>query len=92
MAVTRKPQEPRTADPAPADEAAFHAYVDQGGSVPSEKPPPMEKPTIFTLRLPVALCTQLDQLRDARPVKSSRHQWVLEAIAEKISREHAENS
>ena len=41
-----------------------------------------------TLTIPGALCQELDQLREKLlPLKKSRHQWVLEAIMEKVKRD-----
>ncbi len=94
MAIKRKPRadvEPRqTLTP---DDAAFEAYLNKGGSVagqdadPTSKAP--KKEVKFTLTIPGRLCDQLDSLRTALPIKTSRHKWVLEAILEKIQRETA---
>jgi hypothetical protein len=41
----------------------------------------------FSLHIPGPLCAQLDRLRAQRLAKTSRHQWVLEAIEQRIQRE-----
>jgi hypothetical protein len=86
MAITRKPRESEVADP-----AAFDAYLRKGGSAAHAEPgtPAADTPkdVRFTLAIPGALCAQLDQLRTQRLAKTSRHQWVLEAIEQRIERE-----
>ncbi len=86
MSVTRKPKDPPTKGQPAKDKAEFQAYLNRGGSVASEKQP-SSKPVRFTLSIPGSLCQELDQLREAFPLKTSRHQWVLEAIVEKLARE-----
>ena len=86
MSVSRKLKDPTAKGEASKDAAEFQAYLDQGGSVASGKQP-SSKPVRFTLSIPGSLCHQLDQLREALPLKTSRHQWVLEAIVEKIARD-----
>jgi hypothetical protein len=75
------------------DDPAFEAYLNKGGSVArQEATPPSKAPNKdvkFTLTIPGELCEQLDSLRTALPIKTSRHKWVLEAILEKIHRETA---
>jgi hypothetical protein len=91
MAITRKPvEENAPVEPVP-DQAAFDAYLRKGGSAAS---PQTEGPkdVRFTLQLPGALCQQLDALRQRSPVKTSRHHWVLEAIAQRIQRERTEGA
>jgi hypothetical protein len=70
------------------DDPAFQHYLSQGGSAakPQQDTP---KDVRFTLHIPGPLCQDLDRVRAVRPLKISRHQWVLEAILEKIQREGA---
>lgn len=86
MAITRKPREPDASDP-----AAFDAYLRKGGSAASPEPrmsaPDDPKDVRFTLAIPGPLCAQLDRLRTQRLAKTSRHQWVLEAIEQRIERD-----
>jgi hypothetical protein len=88
MAITRKPRESEVADP-----AAFDAYLRKGGSAASPESgalaPEGTKDVRFTLAIPGPLCAQLDRLRTQRLAKTSRHQWVLEAIEQRIERESA---
>ncbi len=96
MAVTRKPKDVLThQEPLPED-PAFQHYLSKGGSAAkgqqeaSQEAAP--KDVRFTLHIPGSLCQELDQLRHARPLKISRHQWVLEAILEKIQRESGQGA
>ena len=88
MAVTRKPTDKQVPQGPLEDAPAFQQYLQKGGSAgKSQQETP--KDVRFTLQVPGHLCHDLDQLREARPIKISRHQWVLEAILEKIQRERA---
>jgi hypothetical protein len=86
MAVTRRPKDDQAPEGSLQDDPAFQHYLRKGGSAakPQQETP---KDVRFTLHIPGSLCQELDQLRAARPLKISRHQWVLEAILEKIQRE-----
>ena len=88
MAVTRKPKDEQVPEGPLQDDPAFQQYLRKGGSAakPQQETP---KDVRFTLHIPGPLCQDLDQLRETRPLKISRHQWVLEAILEKIQREGA---
>jgi hypothetical protein len=86
MPITRKPtDENPTGEPVP-DQSAYEAYLRKGGSA-AGTPPGASKDVRFTLHIPGPLCQQVDQLRQQSPVKTSRHHWVLEAIAQRILRE-----
>jgi hypothetical protein len=83
MPITRKPTEENLSEPNPA---AYEAYLRKGGGAAhTEQRSP--KDVRFTLQIPGPLCQQLDELRQQSPVKTSRHHWVLEAIAQRIQRE-----
>jgi hypothetical protein len=79
MSITRKPTD---------ENPSYEAYLRKGGSAASLEPG-SPKDVRFTLQIPGPLCQQLDQLRQQSPVKTSRHHWVLEAIAQRIQREAA---
>lgn len=90
MAVSRKAKrEDTSAASARQDDAAFRAYLHKGGgaakAVPESPSEEQSKGVRFSLTIPGKLCQQLDDLREDLPVKTSRHQWVLQAIAEKIA-------
>jgi hypothetical protein len=88
MAVTRKPKDEQVPEDSLQEDPAFQHYLRKGGSA-AKTQQETPKDVRFTLHIPGLLCEQLDQLREARPLKISRHQWVLEAILEKIHRERA---
>jgi hypothetical protein len=95
MAVTRKPKDVQTSQEALPEDPAFQEYLHKGGSAAkthAEAAPPAPKDVKFTLHIPGSLCRELDDRRGARPLKISRHQWVLEAILEKIQRESGQGA
>ena len=83
MAVSRKPKEEMTQQ---VSDKALEEYLHKGGSTAKTRTAPA-KDIRFSLTIPAAICEELDALRDSRRLKTSRHQWVLEAIVEKIERE-----
>jgi hypothetical protein len=82
MAVTRKPQQKDMATGAPS-ETAIRAFIERGGSVPSEE----GRTKLVQLRLAPELIARIDTVLRAQRVPSSRHHWLLEAIHEKLDRE-----
>jgi hypothetical protein len=88
MAVTRRPKDEQAPEGPLQDDPAFQQYLRKGGSA-AQSQHDTPKDVRFTLHIPGPLCQELDQLRETRPLKISRHQWVLEAILEKIQREGA---
>jgi len=86
MPIARKPQDDPALQGALPEDPAFQQYLSKGGSAAKTQPEaPMD--VRFTLHIPGPLCQDLDRVRKARPLKISRHQWVLEAILEKMQRE-----
>ena len=81
MAITQKPT------PLEASEA-FNTFVNKGGRTAQEgtETPATAK---LVIRLPIALKRQVDDLLAQRPVKISRHLWIVEAIQQRWEREHA---
>jgi hypothetical protein len=86
MAIMRKPTDEHRPEETRPNQSAYQAYLRKGGSAASPQPGG-PKDVRFTLQIPGPLCQQLDQLRQQSPVKTSRHHWVLEAIAQRIQRE-----
>ena len=86
MPITRKPTDENLVEGTVPNNAAFETYLRKGGSAASAQPGG-PKDVRFTLQIPGPLCQQLDQLRQQCPVKTSRHHWVLEAIAQRIQRD-----
>ncbi|MGI0488570.1 hypothetical protein ACN4EK_24430 [Pantanalinema rosaneae CENA516] len=84
MPVVRKPK-------------SVEEFIESGGSVsqvPVPTPPPAKAPASakeeekgLKLRLPVSLLEQVDAAVASRRPAPSRHQWILEAIYEKLDRE-----
>ncbi|NJK51540.1 MAG: hypothetical protein HC936_00095 [Leptolyngbyaceae cyanobacterium SU_3_3] len=71
-------------------------FIQEGGSVPQvAAPKPVEELTEeevkgLKLRLPVDLLKRVDEVVKSRRPAPSRHQWILEAIYEKLDREMEE--
>jgi hypothetical protein len=86
MPITRKPTDESAPGDPVTNQSACDAYLRKGGSAASADPGG-PKDVRFTLQIPGPLCQQLDHLRQQSPVKTSRHHWVLEAIAQRIQRE-----
>jgi hypothetical protein len=75
MPVTRKPK-------------SVDDFIKAGGIDPPKKPPQATKAIqSLKLRLPEALLQQIDDVVAKRTPTPSRHQWILEALYEKIARE-----
>ncbi len=72
-------------------------FIQDGGSMP-QVAAPKQKPEELSdeevkglkLRLPVALLAEIDAAVKSRRPAPSRHQWILEAIYEKLSRDATE--
>jgi uncharacterized protein YfaA (DUF2138 family) len=84
MVVRRKP-------------ASVDEFIQDGGSVPQVvAPQPMadlsheEAVKGLKLRLPVDLLNRVDEAVKLRHPAPSRHQWILEAIYEKLDRQLAD--
>lgn len=79
MVVKRKPK-------------SVDEFIQEGGTAPQvEAPKPVEEPSkeeqSVKLRVPVDLLSQVDAAVKRRRPAPSRHQWILEAIYEKLERE-----
>jgi hypothetical protein len=86
MPITRKPTDENISE---SSQSAYEAYLRKGGSA-AKTQAGSTKDVRFTLQIPGPLCQQLNQLRQQSPVKTSRHHWVLAAIAQRIQRETQE--
>ena len=84
MAITRRPK------PAPSPAVDVEALINKGGSVarPSNEERSAPKQAQVKLRLPTELLTQVDQALKGRRITIPRHTWLIEAIVEKLEREH----
>jgi len=93
-AVTRKPKRDSQEgnNPVESDEAVIKAVVDKGGSVAKSSAQvevDRQAVQVVNLRVPVEILNEIDSLRKERRIKTPRHTWLLEAIEEKIEREHS---
>ena len=87
MVVKRKPKS-----------TSVEEFIEAGGSVPKveEQPEPTaipaeeEETKSVKLRLTATLLRQIDESVGKRRPAPSRHQWILEAIWEKLEREAAD--
>jgi hypothetical protein len=95
MALSKKPVKKETA----VNEDIVTALINKGGSVPSQKILPEEKPqkkVLKTGQVPVQLrlapdvLDMIDALIDKRLIPVSRHAWFMNAIVEQIKREQVE--
>ena len=89
MSVTRKPMDEPIPQETSQEDSRFKQYLNKGGSA-AKTQPEAPKDRRFTLHIPGPLCQELDRVREGRPLKISRHQWVLEAILEKIQRQNGQ--
>jgi dsRNA-specific ribonuclease len=85
MAIARKPK-PKTID----------EFIEEDGSAPVTTTTKMEPKTNKTeqpvkLRVPADLLEQIDAAVAAKRPTPSRHNWILEAIYEKLEREEKGN-
>jgi hypothetical protein len=88
MPVTRKPTDNSALQETLPNDPAFQRYLRKGGSAAHPNPDSEVKDIRFTLAIPGPLCREVDQLLEKLlPLKKSRHQWVLEAILEKVKRD-----
>lgn len=96
MVITKKPT-PQTIQNNGVD---VDALINKGGSVAlSTSIQQVEAPSSedekkaqrVNLRLPSDWLKQIDDLLEARPVKISRHTWLLEAVIEKLNEDKKAN-
>lgn len=81
MAISRKPR------PASTPEIDVEALINKGGSPPEKNGKPQEGTTPVVLRVPTEMLEQIDTSVKARPIRTPRHTWLLEAVYEKLARE-----
>jgi len=91
MPVTRKPIDEPVPQETSQEDSQFKQYLSKGGST-AQTQQEVPKDVRFTLHIPGPLCQEVDRLREGRPLKISRHQWVLEAILEKMQRESGQGA
>lgn len=85
--ITRKPRPRQPQDGGvSANEAQIQKVINKGGSMPGNDAQALET-MVVNLRPPVSMVQRIDELVSQRPVKTSRHMWLMEAIVEKLKRE-----
>jgi hypothetical protein len=78
MSVSRKPKE-----------KDIEKFIQGGGSEPTQNNKvisDVKKAQSIKLRIPMDLLEQIDGLVASRKPSPSRHQWILEALYEKVER------
>jgi hypothetical protein len=99
MAITGKPQKlvPAASSVTLPDEQTVRKLIHKGGSVAtagSGVAAAKDKPMLVQLRLYADMVQEIDAVRDRTRQKrwraSSRHEWIVKAIEEKLERERGE--
>ena len=86
MDIVRKPGSSTASD------QQIETLINQGGGVAPIKPGRPtnrveRKTSNVLLRMPDALLSSVDNAVEARPLPTTRHTWLLEAVFEKLQRE-----
>lgn len=63
------------------------AFIEQGGEAPKRGAAKVKEEQIVNLRIPVEILQRVDAVRKARPLKVSRHAWLLDAIYRQLLKE-----
>ena len=83
MAISSKPKPAQPAQTHP--DVDVEALINKGLSVHKSEPKKSEIGVL--LRIPDNLATRLDRAIKAKPIRTPRHSWILEAILEKLEKE-----
>ena len=84
MAIVRKP------GASLASELQIETLINKGGGVAAARPARSlgeRKTSKVLLRMPDDLLSRVDGAVGARPLPTTRHAWLLEAVFEKLQRE-----
>jgi hypothetical protein len=81
VAITRRPKSSEAA------EVNVEALINKGGSIPKRDATSNEGTVAIVLRLPTDILARVDQSVKARPIRTPRHTWLLEAVHEKLTRD-----
>jgi hypothetical protein len=91
MAIARKPQpknQVQAATPASADEKTVLELIEKGGSVATTEGKGTKRKIVQVFfRAPADIIERADEAAKSRPIPSTRQNWLLEAILEKLERE-----
>ena len=83
MAISRKPKSQRDERPVNVE-----ALINKGGSVARHEEVANENDTTTViLRIPGRILQRVDASVSARPIKTPRNTWILEALLEKLEKE-----
>ena len=82
MAITRKPKGTGEASIVDID-----ALINKGGSTPKRDVIDKEGAVAVVLRIPAGILERIDAAVKARPIRTPRHTWLLEALHEKLQRD-----
>jgi hypothetical protein len=82
VAITRKPRS--SGAPVLVD---VDALINKGGSTPKRDIEEKDGTIPVMLRLPSDVLSRVDAVVKARPIRTPRHTWLLEAVHEKLRRE-----
>jgi hypothetical protein len=85
MAIARKPKPAKQ-----PDEAIVQQLISKGGSVAAPAHPDTDEEELVPvlLRMPKGMRTRIDAARmRRRPVKFSRHSWIIEKLQDALDRE-----
>lgn len=86
MSIRRKPLKQKDESKVNMDEAKINAVINKGGSAP--KGAADTRTTVQAmLRLKPDLLERIEVAAASRPVYTSRHSWMVEALLEKLKRE-----
>lgn len=86
MSIRRKPLKQKDESKVNVDEAKINAVINKGGSAPKETAD-TRKTVQAMLRLKPDLLERIEVAAASRPVYTSRHSWMVEALLEKLKRE-----
>lgn len=84
MAIAKKPNRNAVNE---KQERSLDDLIAKGGSSAKRVEVQEEQPKKVQLRIMQNKLNEIDDLLKKRPVSPSRHQWILEAIHEKIERD-----
>lgn len=87
MAISRKPRSSGAPGTGLVD---VEALINKGGSTPKPNIEETDGATAVVLRLPRDVLNRVDAAVKARPIRTPRHTWLLEAVHEKLAREAEE--
>jgi hypothetical protein len=80
MAISRKPKTEKSVN--------VDALINKGGSVARQGSTADDKePVAVILRVPEGMLKRIDSAVSARPIRTPRNTWILEALLEKLERE-----